>query len=360
MPWIWQSSAWPNFWYDAQEVASDLASASQAIGEITGMQAGLSASEREELQLRRIVQEALGSFGIEGVTLDRTQLEVSVVASLLHRERNAFDRRSDAIATLLLRARDHHDPVSAETLCEWHRLLFFRMEVDDPGRWRQSDIEIVRSAVAGTHEVLFKAPPPERLNQEMSRLLAWMATEHVMPVSIKAAIAHLWFETIHPFADGNGRIGRALIDNVFAQQNALPFSLSRQIEMEKRAYYEALQAGRHEDGDRIDATAFVTWFLQCLCRAAQVARQEAQFLLARNAFFIRHSAAMSQRQEAVMRKIFEAGPKRVAEGISARSYARISGASGPTATRDLNALVAIGVLSRSEAGGRSTAYTIRL
>jgi len=360
MPWIWQSPSWPEFGYDAQIIEADLARATEVIGEISGMRQGLGAEEREELHLRQIVQEALGSFGIEGVLLDPAQLEVSVVASLKHRDRHAFSRRSDAIATLLLTAREDHAPITAETLWEWHRLLFFGMEVEDLGRWRESGIEIVRSATAGRHDVLFVAPPAERIPAEMARLLDWIAQEQRMPLAIKAAIAHLWFETIHPFADGNGRIGRALIEHIFAQARALPFSLSRQIEAEKRAYYEALQAGRHDDGNRIDATAFVLWFLQCLARAAEAARAEAQFLLARNRFFLRFADRLHPRQETVLRKLFAKGPQRVAEGISARSYARIAGVSGPTATRDLNAIAATGALRRSDAGGRSTSYALML
>lgn len=358
MPWIWQSPLWPAFGYDAKATELALANATGAIGEISGLHQGLGAGERKELHLRQIVQEALGSFGIEGVPLNPAQIEASIVASLRHRDRNAFNRRSDAIAALMLRAREDTTHLTAEMLFDWHRLLFFGMEVEDIGRWRRSGIEIVRSAIAGRHDVLFIAPPPERVEAEMTRFLEWLRDDRPMAPAVKAALAHLWFETIHPFSDGNGRIGRAVIEHVFARSGALPFSLSRQIEMEKRAYYAALQAGRQEGTDAIDATPFVLWFLECLTRAAAAAKDEARFLLARNRYFIRFD--LSPRAETVLRRIFDQGPKRVADGITARTYAKIAGVSGPTATRDLGAIAAMGALIRSEAGGRSTAYLLAL
>lgn len=360
MPWIWQTGSWPKFFYDAALVANDLATATEAMGEIAGMQQGLSAAEREDFRLRHLVQEALGSFGIEGVALNPDQIEASVIASLRHRDRTAFSRRSDAIAALMLHAQDNTVQLTGALLCDWHRMLFFGMEVEDLGRWRSTDIEIVRSAAAGKHEVLFAAPPPNRLSAEMSAFLDWLDREHTLPVPVRAAIAHLWFETIHPFSDGNGRIGRALIEHIFARARPLPFSLSRQIETEKRDYYAALQAGRQERDGTVDATPFVQWFLQCLARAASAARAEAQFLLSRNHYLARFAEVLGPRQQEVLAKLFAQGPTRIAEGISARSYARIAGVSGPTATRDLAALAASGALVRSDAGGRSTVYHLAM
>ena len=144
-------------------------------------------------------------------------------------------------------------------------MLFFGIEVEDLGRWRQFDIDIVRSAAAGLNDILYKAPPPDRVDAEMSAFIDWLNDKPEMPAPIIAAIAHLWFESIHPFSDGNGRVGRAVIEYVFANRSrALPFSLSRQIEKDKKAYYNALQDGRKAGKGAIDATAFVVWFLTTL------------------------------------------------------------------------------------------------
>lgn len=355
---IWQSSHWPHFDYDHAAIEPYLAAALEAMGEVAGLQAGLGAGDLEELRLAQVVQEAISSFGIEGVTLNAAEIEASVIASLRHRDRAAVSRRSDAIVELMLAARGSIDPLTKETLWDWHRLLFYGIEVEDCGRWRQFDIEIVRSAVAGDTRVLYKAPPPHRVEAEMAALLDWLARSHIAPTPVVAAIAHLWFESIHPFSDGNGRIGRAVIEHVFARTKALPFSFSRQIEQDKKAYYAALQAGRRIGDGVIDATAFVDWFLQCLAQAADLSRNEAYFLVRRNRFLSTYSPTLSERQLHVLRALFAGGETRILQGISAKSYRKIASVSGPTATRDLALMERAGAVTRSEAGGRSTFYLI--
>lgn len=360
MPAIWQSRFWPHFDYDTAAVELALADAQEALGEAQGMQAGLTGEDLETLRLGQIVQEAMASFGIEGVTLDAAEIEASVIASLRHRDRAVLSRRSDAIVALMLAAREAKGPLTEETLFDWHRLLFYGLEVEDKGRWRRFDMEIVRSAAAGRQEVLYAAPPPDRVPEEMRAFLDWLAGPKAMPLPIAAAIAHLWFESIHPFSDGNGRIGRAIIEHVFATGRALPFSLSRQIEREKKAYYQALQAGRGEGQGAVDATPFVLWFLRCLQAGADASREEAHYLLRRNAFFLRHGMALSPRQRHALEVVFSQGPLRVGAGLSARSYRKITGASPATATRDLTGLERLGALVRSDAGGRSVSYAINL
>lgn len=355
---IWQSEFWPRFGYDRAATEPYLAAAAEAIGEVSGMIAGLDAQAQEDLLLLQIVQEAMASFGIEGVALDASEIEASVVASLKHRNRAAVSRRSDAVAELMLAARSAELPLDAGRICAWHRLLFTGMEIEDLGRWRSFEMEIVRSAAAGSRDVLYTAPPPERVEAEMAQFLAWLEQDQGLPVAVKAALAHLWFESIHPFSDGNGRLGRALIEHVFARSKALPFSLSRQVERQKKAYYEALQAGRREGRGEIDATAFVVWFLQTLARAAEEARAEAGFILRRNQFFLRLAPQLAERQAEVLHVLFRQGPERVALGISAKSYRKIARVSAATATRDLRAMEAAGALRRRPAGGRSTAYEI--
>lgn len=357
---IWQSASWPRFDYDARVTEPWLASAQEAIGQIQGLLHGLSEQDQEDFGLGQIVQEALASFGIEGVSLDAAQIEQSVIASMRHRAGSLPTRRSDAIAALMHEARQSDIPLDEARLGAWHRLLFFGIEVEDLGRWRSFDIEIVKSANAGGSEVLYKAPPPEQLATEMAAFFAWLSAAKDTPLAITAALAHLWFESIHPFSDGNGRIGRAIIEHIFARHRALPFSLSRQIEKEKKAYYAALQDARREgQGGVIDATPFVVWFLQCLSAAALAARDEAQFLVRRNAFFQSFAAVLSPRQLNAFRLLFDQGPSRIAEGVTARSWRKMTGSSPATASRDLATLEALGVLKAGEKGGRSVSYSIK-
>ena len=355
---IWQTEVWPNFDYDRAAAEPYLTAAAEALGEVSGLQAGLDPGDVEDLALAQIVQEAMSSFGIEGVILNAAEVEASVIASLKHRDRAALARRSDAIAELMLAARRASGALTAGMLQDWHRLLYFGIEAEDVGIWRRFDIEIVRSAVAGNSDILYRAPPPDRVDAEMAVFLDWLAKDHRLPTPVTAAIAHLWFESIHPFSDGNGRIGRAVIEYVFAKTKALPFSFSRQVEKDKKAYYAALQAGRRKGGGVIDATAFVIWFLECIVRAAALSRDEAFSIVRRNRFFSKFGRVLSGRQLSVLRTLFAQGETRIAQGLSARSYSKISKVSGPTATRDLAALERAGAVTRSAAGGRSTFYQI--
>ncbi len=355
---IWQSPNWPKFDYDRSQTGPLLAAFSEQVGELRGLHLGLSAQESEEILLREIAREAVHSFGIEGVALNPAEIKASVVASLADRNLQGASRHSDDIAAVMLQAREPSLRLTEEVLFQWHRLLFSKSGGEELGRWRSFKMVIVKSAAVGREEVLYTAVPAEQVAAEMGKFLQWLEEEPGTPLPVKAALAHLWFESIHPFADGNGRIGRALVEHVFAKSSTLPFSLSRQIETEKKDYYAALQSGRKEGRAAIDATAFVTWFLQALCRAADRAAAEARFLVRRNRFFLAHSASLNARQELVLRRLFEAGPERVAQGIAARAYTRISKTSSATATRDLTDLARNGVLVRDERGGRSTRYFV--
>ncbi|MDP1578030.1 MAG: Fic family protein [Cypionkella sp.] len=199
---------------------------------------------------------------------------------------------------------------------------------------------------------------PIGVPSNMQELLSSLESDD-RPVPIRAAVAHLWFESIHPFSDGNGRIGRALVEDVFAQDAALPFSLSRQIEADKLGYYRALQAGRTVSGGHIDATPFVLWFLERLTAGISEAEAEARFLVARNGFFLRFPG-LPPRSEKVLRRLFAEGAQRVSEGISASPFAKMAGVSLATATRDLAELEARGAILRGTEGGRSTRYMLHL
>ena len=339
-----------------------MADFSARLGAINGLHAALTPQERRDTFLRAITREAVASFAIEGATLPAAQIEASVVASLARRGAEP-QRRSDAIAELMLEAREGQGALTAARLFHWHRLLFHGVEVEDKGAWRRFAMVIVRGATAGRDEVLYTAPPAAAVPAMMDDFLAALARD-TRPPPIRAAIAHLWFESIHPFSDGNGRLGRAIIEHIFAGESALPFSLSRQIEADKRGYYAALQAGRRVvggrvAGGRIDATPFVVWLLERLSAGVAEATAEARFLVARNQYFLRFPT-LPARGEKVLRRLFAEGAGRVAEGISAAPYARIAAVSPATATRDLAELETLGAIRRGDSGGRSTRYFLTL
>ncbi|MCA0922825.1 Fic family protein [Pseudooceanicola nanhaiensis] len=350
---IWNTSAWPHFRHDPAATEAPLARVMGRLGAIDGLHAGLAPDDRAEIFLRAVTGEALASFAIEGAPLSSAEIEASVVASLAHRQALP-QRRSDAIAELMLEARAGDPPLTAAILHHWHDLLFHGIEVEDRGQWRSFPMEIVRGPSGRREDVLYTAPPPERVADEMSQFFDWLETDR-HPLPLRAAIAHLWFESIHPFSDGNGRIGRAIMEHVFAREGALPFSLSRQIEADKRGYYAALQAGRQVSGAIIDATPFVVWLLERLDAGVTEAEREARFLVRRNAFFAAQTD-LPDRALAVVRRLFQEGEERIALGLSAGPYGKIARVSPATATRDLAELERRGIITRAPEGGRSTRY----
>lgn len=354
---IWESANWPSFQHDSSRTERQLAIVTRRLGEVAGLQAGLDPIERQEMFLRSIAHEAVSSFAIEGAALRADEIEASVVASLAHRD-GAVHRRSDAIAELMLEARAGQGALTKDILFRWHNLLFHGIEVEEKGRYRSFPMVIARTNVAGREDVLYRPLPPGRVASEMAVFLDALEQD-TRPVPIRAAIAHLWFESIHPFSDGNGRLGRALIEHVFAREAPLPFSLSRQIEKDKRGYYAALQEGRRLVGDHIDATPFVCWLLDRMLSGVDEAERDARFLVRRNAYFLRFPD-LSTRSEKVLRRLFAEGPDRVELGISAGPYSKIAGVSLATATRDLAGLERIGALERGPEGGRSTRYRLNL
>lgn len=355
---IWKSPFWPIFAHDAARTETALAAFAVRLGTVTGLQDALTAEERREAFLRALTREAVASFGIEGVTLAAVDIEASVVASLARRGAEP-QRRADAVADLMLEARAGQGALTAERLHHWHALLFHGVELEEKAQWRSYEMVIVKSARAGREEVLYTAPPPEQVPGDMAVFLEWINQDTALPTPVRAALAHLWFESIHPYSDGNGRVGRAIVEYVFARDMALPFSLSRQIEADKRGYYGALQAGRREGQGVIDGTEFVLWFLDRLQASVAEAEADARFLVGRNRYFLKFKS-LSPRPEKVLRRLFAEGAGRVSQGLSAGPYAKIAGVSAATATRDLLELELIGALVKGPEGGRSTRYHLAL
>jgi Fic family protein len=356
---IWTLPSWPQFHYETAELEPLLVEVAELLGRVKGLHAGLSPKERERIILMEITQEALHSFSIEGIRLDPNEIEASVVASLSARNRAGVSRRSDAVVQIMIEARDPLIELDQKRLFSWHQLLFQGTEQEEVGQWRSFDLNIVKSARADREEILYTAPPPDKLEIDMTNWFDGLERPVVRSTPIHAALMHLWFESIHPFSDGNGRIGRTIIEHIFARSGALPFSLSRQIEADKKAYYAALQAGRAVQDGKICATPFVRWFLETMIKAAERGLDEAKFLIQRNQFFMTHTS-LRPRQEAVLRRLFQEGAERIAIGLSAKAYGKIAKTSPATTTRDLNEMVQKGVLNRNEQGGRSTWYSLNL
>jgi Fic family protein len=364
-PYSWQLETWPDYYWGAVQVAPLLEQASSAAGELKGLRRTFSDDEQHHSLIDAIGQEAQASFEIEGEKLSLEEITASVAISLEKTNIQHVAGNYPNIAEMMLDVRNKDEPITADRLHRWHRLIFESKTtpLKVVGGWRESDMEIVSGPI-GKYVTEFEAPPPDRVPGLMDDLLAWIQDEETVPTVVKAALAHLWFETIHPYEDGNGRIGRAISEAILLQSpffSEAPFSLSRAILSRRAAYYAALKKAQrrnpHTDNP-LDVTAFVAWFAECVISGIEQSKDQALFIVGRNKFFRKWEGVLSDRQELVLKRLFAEGPDRISQGLSNKPYTKIARVSAPTAARDLKDLLDKGVLLPSEAKGRNTSYLL--
>ena len=364
MRYIWQREDWPLFEYDLSSVEADLSLFSQKMGQTNGLLEGLTDDERKSSLLDLMVAEAVKTSEIEGEMVSRRDVMSSIRNNLGFNPvvERVQDQRAEGVAELILDGRDTFtDPLSEEVLMRWHRMLMKGHDTSDDrllvGAWRtHPEAMQVISGPVGREKVHFEAPPSERVPAEMAGFLKWFNEAQTSPL-IRSALAHLYFETIHPFEDGNGRIGRAISEKALSQGFGQPvlLSLSRVIEANRSAYYDALQAAQSKH--RVNE--WVTYFVAIVLEAQNEAEEQIRFTLKKAKFFNKYENALNERQVHVVRRILEEGPKGFQGGMNARKYQSLTKASKATATRDLQDLADRGIFTKI-GGGRSTRYEVVL
>ncbi|BDP43668.1 hypothetical protein DAETH_36370 (plasmid) [Deinococcus aetherius] len=359
-----ETPEWPNFHWDTSTFATELADIHFRRGALITAMASLGFDIRQETVLSVLVQDVTKSSEIEGEHLDVAQVRSSIARRL------GMDvaglppaaRRVEGVVEMLLDATGHFDaPLDAERLYGWHTALFpggrSNLRRIIVGAWRD-DHEgpmMVLSGPLHRQRVHFEAPAAERLPREMERFLTWFGTARLDPV-VKAAVAHLWFVTIHPFDDGNGRIARAITDLALARADGTDqrfYSMSAQIERERKAYYEVLEATQRGG---VDITAWIVWFLNQLQAALTSAEGVLEMVHHKQGFWDAHrDIQLNGRQIKVLNKVLDG----LNSKLRSSKYAALAGCSKPTAVRDLNDLVDKGILRVDPgAGGRSTSYLL--
>ena len=368
---IYAQPRWPEFRWDRVKLATMLASVRHDQGRLSGRMEALGFPLQQEAVLQTLTEDVVKSSLIEGETLEVSQVRSSVARRLGLDVGGLLppDRHVDGVVEMMLDATRHYDqPLTADRLAAWHASLF---PTGPPaGRRRTSRIRVgawrddrtgpmqVVSGPMGRERVHFEAPPAASLDREMTRFLAWFnedgasaGTDAVMT----AALAHLWFVTIHPFDDGNGRIARAIADLALArseQSTQRFYSMSAQIQQERAAYYAILE--QTQKGS-LDITPWMEWFLGCLGRAIGRAQTTLASVLARARFWeALRAVRLNDRQRLVLNRVLDGF-----EGnLTTSKWAAIAGCSADTALRDILELVEHGVLVRNAAGGRSTSYAL--
>lgn len=365
-PYIHDLSGWPSMAWDHQRVATPLAAARHLQGRLLGQMEALGFKVKEEAILQTLTDDVLKSSEIEGEKLDADQVRSSV-ARRLGMDVGGLkpaDRHVEGVVEMMLDATQRYDqPLTDERLFAWHASLFptgrSGMHPITVGGWRtdsSAPMQVVSGPV-GRERVHFEAPEAARLGDEMRRFLDWFNTDVTTEPVMKAALAHFWFVTIHPFDDGNGRIARAIADMALARSEASAqrfYSMSAQIRAERTEYYRILE--RTQSGT-LDITPWMEWFLACLTRAIEGAQQALSSVIARARYWEKvRDVPLNDRQRLVIARLLEGF-----EGLLTTSkWAALTKSSHDTALRDIQQLVDRGVLVRNQAGGRSTSYSLAL
>jgi Fic family protein len=368
--WIWQSAQWPKPRFNRDALATPLARAQVEQGRLLGLDKAIGAAELSLVQRDVWVGEAVATAAIEGERLDlasvrssvarRLGIDSTLVAAVPRNVEGLLDIMEDAAA-------NWDSALSEERLFRWQSALFPHgysslRTIAAGHRAYDEPMRIVSGAIA-RETVNYEAPPSSAVPAEMRSFLNWFnCTRHPNAINgvLRAGIAHVWFESIHPFEDGNGRVGRAIVDMALAQEAQLPYRLhgiSTEMRRQQSAYYDALNAAQRDDGD---VSGWLSWFVDAFVTACQASATLIDESLVRARFWSEHrTVELNGRQRKVLDKLLEAGPGRYEGGMTPRKYVALTGATSVTASRDLSELVTEGLLVRA-GSGRSTHYNLAI
>lgn len=367
MTYNWQQPDWPDFKYKLQDIEDVLFSFAERAGRVGGLLEGLPEDTQTETMIDMMVAEAIKTSEIEGEYLSHKDLMSSIRNNLglIQNAPQTHDKRAEGAAEFMIDVRNSYaEKLTEETLFSWHAMVMKGTRRVKAGKWRtyKEPMQVISGPI-GKEKVHFEAPPSKSVPKEMKAFIKWFnetapgGKNEITRAVVRSAIAHLYFETIHPFEDGNGRIGRALSEKALSQGIGRPalMSLSKTIEANKKDYYEALKEGQRSN----EITAWITYFAN-LALAAQIqAEEEIDFTLRKTKFFDKFKNRLNERQLKVIKRMLEEGAKGFTGGMSAKKYIAITQTSKATATRDLQDLVEKKIFVPS-GGGRSTRYKINL
>lgn len=371
MKWIWQQSDWPDFLYDKQRF-EDRDTAFRINSErLMGRFEALPMVYQKDASIDLMLSEAIKTSAIEGDNLDRESVRSSLLSLITS---DTFPKISDqkalGAASLLVDVRKNWQiPLTHELLGKWQSMAIpeQRYTLIARGVYRNdpSPMQIV-SGSYGREKVHYEAPPAAQVPDEMAALLNWY--NQSCPINLKnsvqkepgivrAGIAHLWFEVIHPFDDGNGRVGRAIADHALSQFLGYPTTacLATAIDADKKSYYLQLEKASHGN---LDISIWLDYFSDTVNQAQEIAREEVDFVLAKTRFYETYGNQLNDRQERMISRVFAEGRKGFEGGITTRKYEAITKCSNRTASRDLSDLVAKGVIISLPGGGRTTRYEL--
>jgi Fic family protein len=361
---IHQLEDWPKFRWNREDLEGRLGAVRHLQGRLIARMEALGFPLRAEAALQSLTEEVLTSSEIEGEILDKAQVRSSI-ARRLGMDIGALtpaDRHVEGVVEMMLDATQNYDrPLGSERLFGWHAALFptgrSGMRKIAVGTWRDDrtgPMQVVSGSV-GHEKLHYEAPAAALLDREMQAFFRWFNADDSMDPVLKAGVAHLWFVTIHPVDDGNGRIARAIADLMLARSERSAqrfYSMSAQIQQERNVYYDVLETTQKGD---LDITLWLTWFLDCLGRAFDGAATILASVLRKADFWKAHAgAAFNDRQRAVLTRLLDQFEGK----LTSSKWAKLTRCSQDTALRDIDDLVRRGILRKDAAGGRSTSYSL--
>tara|TARA_R110001592_G_scaffold22729_17_gene90116 strand:- start:7149 stop:8258 length:1110 start_codon:yes stop_codon:yes gene_type:complete len=346
MQYNWQHKNWPNFTYDASKIDELVLEFALETGEVKGLIDGLTKEEQQEAIIQFMINEAIKTSEIEGEYHSREDVMSSIQNRLgIHAiSSNIRDIKAKGIAELMVEVRENYSTELSENLIiNWHQILFSNSRTIKVGTYRTgTEPMVIISGSIGREVVHYKAPPSELLKKEMIQFVNWynaysVDSNNIKESLIKTAIAHLYFESIHPFEDGNGRIGRAIAEKCLSESLGRPLilSISTSIEKGKMAYYDALKQAQRT----LDITEWICYFSQTILNAQKQAKTIIRFTLEKAKFLDKYKSKLNDRQLKVIMKMLAFGIEGFKGGMTAKKYISIANTSKATATRDLQDLV---------------------
>lgn len=362
----WQQKEWPDFKFDIINIEMFLYLFYERVGHVTGMLKAIPDDLQMETLIEIMVAEAIKTSEIEGEFLSRRDVVSSIKKNLglVTLDENK-DARAAGISMLMINVRNtFSDPMSEQSLFAWHTMLMSDVKDVEIGKWRthKEPMQVISGAL-GKQKIHFEAPPSDIVPKEMTNFIKWFndttpgSKNEISHAPIRAAISHLYFESIHPFEDGNGRIGRAIAEKALSQGIGRPvmLSLSKIIESNKKKYYAELEKAQLS----MEINSWVKYFIETVFDAQVDSENLIDFTLKKVKFFDRFRDLLNERQLKVIKRVLDEGPEGFMGGINARKYVSISKVSKATSTRDLQYLLDIKALIVS-GGGRSTSYAVNI
>ncbi|MEY4875896.1 MAG: hypothetical protein RL708_1045 [Bacteroidota bacterium] len=364
-PFIHQQDNWTNFTWKTEDIINLLSEVRNLQGRLTGKMEALGFNLRNEALLETLTTDVLKSSEIEGEILNPDQVRSSIAKRLGMEIAGSveFDRNIDGVVEMMLDATQNcFKPLTKNRLFDWHAALFpigrsgmYKITVADWRKDTTGPMQVVSGAM-GKEKVHFQAPDSNLIENEMKKFINWFNNYDKIDLVIKAAVSHLWFVTIHPFEDGNGRITRALTDMLLAKadgSNQRFYSMSAQIRQERKQYYNILE--KTQKGN-LDITEWIQWFLQCLINALKSTDLILSKVLLKADFWNTHSKTnINDRQQKMLTKLLDSFDGK----LTSSKWAKIVKCSKDTAIRDINDLINKNMLQKESAGGRSTNYELK-